>query len=447
MSCKITIIGAGSAVFTSGIVEEICRSPHLHGTRLCLMDINRERLEMSLGFANRLAAELSVDIRIEATTDRKSALKGADYVVNTALVIGVKKFWEGCEVAKKHGYNFGGSQHIMHDEAFYINFYQLRLMEEIMVDILDICPDAYYIMAANPVLAGVTYLGRKYPQAKLVGVCPGYHHLQDLTKALGYEWDDIDFDFAGINHFIWLKKLYHKSVDVTARIAEWLDDGWSEHAKTLRYCTLTGPKFMDIYKRFGMYPICDTAAAGGGAWSWQYHVDAETNKRFNEDPEAWWNLYFGSCDRHAEFMKQVAKDMSVKVSDDVFPKVYDPIVEIIEGIEADLSNTVVVNVMNDGGYMTGLPTDWQTEIKATVDKNGIHPIPNDGLPKPIMAMMMRDRLAPVEMELAAFAERSKGYLTELIMMDPWTRSREQAEGFIDAIFELPWNREMKEYYS
>ena len=96
--------------------------------------------------------------------------------------------------------------------------------------------------------------------------------------------------------------------------------------------------------------------------------------------------------------------------------------------------------------MKGLPKDYEVEIAAIVDKHGIHPIHNNGLPRPIMAHLVRDRIAPVEMELAAFENQSREYLVDLIMMDPWTRSRAQAEGLIDAIFALPCNEEMKEFY-
>ena len=91
-------------------------------------------------------------------------------------------------------------------------------------------------------------------------------------------------------------------------------------------------------------------------------------------------------------------------------------------------------------------TDYEVEIAAIVDKHGVHPIHNEGLPKPIMAHLLRDRIASVEMELEAFEKHSREYLTDLVMMDPWTKSREQAEKLIDDIFALPCNSEMKEYY-
>ena len=64
----------------------------------------------------------------------------------------------------------GGSLHVMHDEAFWINFYQFKLFDSVIEDVLEICPNAWYLQVDNPVLAGITYVGRKYPAAKIVGL-------------------------------------------------------------------------------------------------------------------------------------------------------------------------------------------------------------------------------------------------------------------------------------
>jgi alpha-galactosidase len=96
--------------------------------------------------------------------------------------------------------------------------------------------------------------------------------------------------------------------------------------------------------------------------------------------------------------------------------------------------------------MKGLPNDYEVEIAANIDKDGVHPICNDGLPKPIMAHLIRDRIAPVELELAAFENHSKELLVDLVMTDPWTKSRAQAEKLVQDILDLPINSRMKEYY-
>ncbi len=160
----------------------------------------------------------------------------------------------------------------------------------------------------------------------------------------------------------------------------------------------------------------------------------------------WWKRHFLNCENQLKYIEKIIADKNTKVTNGAIPPTNDPIVEIIESIEADLGKVSIVNVLNDKGYMKGLPEDYEVEIKAVVDKYGVHPIPNNGLPKPIESLMLRDRIAPVEMELAAFETHEKKYLLELIMMDPWTRSRDQAEKLLNNILDLPWSAEMKNYY-
>ena len=119
---------------------------------------------------------MGADINVIKTADRREAMQGADFVLNVALDYGHDRFKQGIKVAYDNGYRFGGSLHIVHDEAFFINFHQLRLMESILLDVLDVCPKAYYIMVANPVQGGVTYLQRKYKNAKIIGLLHNRHY-------------------------------------------------------------------------------------------------------------------------------------------------------------------------------------------------------------------------------------------------------------------------------
>lgn len=449
MSQKICIIGAGSAIFSLNLIKDICVNKNFAECTVSLMDVDEERLDAIYGLCTRYTEEMGAGITVIKTMDRREAMQGADFVINVALDYGHERFKQGIEVAYRNGYRFGGSMHVLHDEAFFINFHQLRLMESILLDMLDICPEAYYIMVANPVQAGVTYLQRKYKNAKIVGMCHGYTGVYRLAEAMGLDRKDISFEVAGVNHFIWLTSFYYKGEDGYKYIDEWVKRREKEITGTEEF-TLDDEhtlKTIDIYKRFGLFPIGDAASAGGGAWGWEYHTDDATEEKYGSKPYQWYKIYFDHCDESVQKIKSVVENKDAKVSE-VFSDMQsdEPMIPLIEGLAFDVHNTVIVNILNDGGYMKDLPTDYEVEIAAIVSKNGIKPIHNDGLPKPIMAHLYRDRIAPVEVELAAFENHSRDLLVDLVMMDPWTKTREQAEKLIDEIFDLPCNQDMKEYY-
>ena len=450
MSCKICIIGAGSAIFSLNLVKDICVNKHFDGCTVTLMDIDKGRLDAIYGLCTRYSEETGVKLNIEKTMDRREALEGSDYVLNVALDYGHDRFKQGIKVAYDNGYRFGGSFHVLHDEAFFINFHQLRLMESILVDVLDICPNAYYIMVANPVQGGVTYLSRKYKNAKIIGMCHGYTGVYKIINAMGLSRDKLGYEIAGVNHFIWLTSFRYGGEDGYKLLDKWIDEHEGKIADKDDDLAADeiGKKAIDIYRRYGLFPIGDTPSAGGGAWGWEYHTDEKIEDCFESKPYQWYQNYFKVCDENIEKIKRVVEDKSVKVSEAFSDMPSDePMIPLIEALAFDVDNKVVVNILNDGGYMKGLPTDYEVEIAARVDKHGIHPIHNNGLPKPIMAHLLRDRIAAVEMELAAFEHHSLEYLTDLVMMDPWTRSRAQAEKLVNDIFALPCNADMKEYYA
>lgn len=447
MACKICIIGAGSAVFSINLVKDICINKNFRGSTVTLMDINEDRLKEIYGLCGRYAEEMEADITVEKTMDRREAMQGADFVLNVALDYGHDRFKQGVRVAEKNGYHFGGSLHIVHDEGFFINFHQLKLMESILLDMLEICPKAYYILVANPVQAGVTYLQRKYKNAKIIGMCHGFNGIYNVTDAMGLVKEDVSFEIAGVNHFIWLTSFRYKGADGYRLLDDWLENGYVDFAKNIRKSSMLGKKPIDLYRRFGLFPIGDTANPGGGAWGWEYHSDKETEEMYGEDPKGWYDGYFTLCDRHIAQIRAAVEDKTVKVSD-VFSSLpsSEPMIPLIEGLAFDVENKVIVNILNDGGYMKGMPQDYEVEIAAIVNKNGVKPIHNNGLPKPIMSHLLRDRVASVETELAAFETHRKDYLLDLILMDPWTSSRQQAENLLQDIFNMPCNADMKMYY-
>ena len=96
--------------------------------------------------------------------------------------------------------------------------------------------------------------------------------------------------------------------------------------------------------------------------------------------------------------------------------------------------------------MPGIPDDFAVEAQCLCQKDGIHPIRSKPLPRSILSYILRDRVAPVEMELEAYNKGSKELLLQVIMMDRFCTSREQASSFLDEILALPYHEEMRKHY-
>jgi len=451
---KISLIGAGSGCFSIGLIRDLCLSKILSNSLVSLMDINEERLEAVYNLCTRYTKEVGGSLEFEKTTDRIESLKGADFVINTALTAPHHRLQDGWKIAEKYGFRFAGSYHVMYDEAFWINFYQFRFFEDLTKDILTYCPNAWHLMVANPMVAGVTLLQRKYPQAKMVGLCHGYAMCHNIAAELGFDRDAIHYQMPGVNHFVWMNQAHLDGKPFFPYLDKWLEEKgeeyWADETNRKGY----GGKFilsrkrMDFYKIHGVIGIGDTLSWTGASWPWWYHADEATEKKFDENPAAdGWNFYFNEVKENAQNIIDLANNPNASVSAFLENVEHDNLmIPLVEAIAGDVPRVLIVNLLNKGQLVPGLPEDFEVEVPALCNADGVHPVRTSPLPKPIIAHTLRDRVAPVEMELAAYETGDINLLRELVLMDKWATSMNQVSAFIDEILDLPYHKEMKEHF-
>src|SRR5579871_1912714 len=104
---KVTIIGAGSAAFSIPSIRDLCIMESAPGSTFTLVDVNKDRLDAAYGLATKYAKELGAEIKFEREMDRRRALQGADYVINTAFASGHDYTEKMRAVGEQHGYYRG----------------------------------------------------------------------------------------------------------------------------------------------------------------------------------------------------------------------------------------------------------------------------------------------------------------------------------------------------
>ena len=86
---RIAFIGAGSVEFTRNLLGDILTFPELAEAEIVLHDISAERLATAEAMARWTASEVGAHPAIEAQLDRRRALDGADFAINTIEVGGL----------------------------------------------------------------------------------------------------------------------------------------------------------------------------------------------------------------------------------------------------------------------------------------------------------------------------------------------------------------------
>ena len=83
---KLTIIGAGSAVFTKNIVSDLLHNPLFKKMHISLMDIDDKRLKIAKELIDVVAIKLNAKPKITLHTNRRDSLKDADFIQTTIQV-------------------------------------------------------------------------------------------------------------------------------------------------------------------------------------------------------------------------------------------------------------------------------------------------------------------------------------------------------------------------
>lgn len=87
MATTITFVGAGSTVFAQKLLGDLLPFPELTDAEIRLNDIDEGRLWTTEIVAGKIARQLGATPTVVATTDRRTALAGAD-VVMTMFQVG-----------------------------------------------------------------------------------------------------------------------------------------------------------------------------------------------------------------------------------------------------------------------------------------------------------------------------------------------------------------------
>src|SRR5215216_6521060 len=196
---KITLIGAGSVVFTRNLCSDILLVPALQDSTISLMDIDAGRLRNSHDLVQNMVDRRGLDARVEATTDRREAISGADYVVTTFQQGGLEAYAFDIEIPRKYGVEqcVGDT---LGPGGIFRGLRTIPVLMDLCDDMDDLAPDALLLNYVNPMAINCWAVadGSGRPH---VGLCHSVQGTSEmLARWINVPYDDISFFCAGINH-------------------------------------------------------------------------------------------------------------------------------------------------------------------------------------------------------------------------------------------------------
>ena len=216
---KIAIVGAGGYVFPLTMIRDVLAFPELHDSTFALMDIDPDSLARTAANARKLVEAHNLPTRIEETTDRRTVLYGADFVIVTFQVGGLEAYRHDVEIPRK----FGLDQTVgdtLGPGGVFRGLRSMGVLEGLARDMRDLCPNALLIQYANPMSINCWLTADA--GIKTVGLC---HSVQGTSRMLaqdimGFEPGSWSFKCAGINHQAWFLEFTHEGKDVLPELRE-----------------------------------------------------------------------------------------------------------------------------------------------------------------------------------------------------------------------------------
>lgn len=425
MATKIVLVGAGSAQFGYGTLGDIFQSKTLYGSEIVLHDINPSALAVTEKTARDFLAAEDLPFTVSATTDRKTALKGAEFVIISIEVGDRFALWDlDWQIPQQYGiqqvYGENGGPGGL--------FHSLRIIPPILdicADVADICPNAWIFNYSNPMSRICTTVHRRFPQLNFVGMCHEIASLERyLPEMLGTPFENLNLRAAGLNHFSVLLEASYKDSgtdaygDVRAKAPDYFSrlPGYSDilaytrtHGKLVQtegsterdalggkdsaYPWADRTLFKEILEKFHHLPITGDSHFGEYI-RWASEV---SDHRGILDFYTFYRNYLG----------QVQPKIELKLKERVVP--------IMEGILADSGyEESAVNIPNQG-FIKQLPDFIAVEVPAIIDRKGVHGI-KVAMPAGIGGLLS-NQIAIHDLTADAVIEGSRDLVIQALLVD------------------------------
>lgn len=379
MSFKIAFIGAGSIGFTRGLLRDILAVKEFNNIEVAFTDINEHNLEMVTQLCQRDIDENGLKIKIQATADRREAVKNARYVFNVVRIGGIETYQYDIDIPLKYGVDQCVEDTLCAGGIMY--------GQRGIVAILDFCKDIREVAEPGCLLlnyakpnAMVTWACNKYGKVRTIGLCHGVQHgHEQIANVFGLKKEEVDIICAGINHQTWYIQVRHNGEDLTGKLLE----AFQTHPEY----SVTEKVRIDMLKRFGYYS-----------------TESNGHLRVTTEGRNWFETAFPN------WMKEPA----FEYKEELRSKEHGSY--IVEGLETGRIYRGHFNVVNNGA-ISNLPDDAIVEVPGYVDANGIN-VPRVGDLPLGCAAVCNASISVQRMSVEAAVSGDDKLLRQAMMLDP-----------------------------
>jgi len=398
---KAVIIGAGSAFGSRLSIDILSRKP-LEDSTITLCDINEEKLETVSAFVQAAIDHHKLPAKVEAGTDRRKLLPGADFVIISVSIGGPAYFDKPYEDEIDIPAKYGVRQTVGDTVGPGGIFRALRTAPVLMAiarDIAELAPNALILNYTNP-MAILTWILNETIDNQSVGLCHGVQGTsKKMAKYIEAPYEKTGYWVAGINHMAWFLEFTYNRRDAYPALRKAMEDPKIYNQDPTRF---------DMLKHFGYF--CTESSRHTQEYVPYFRKNIERIERYEKITKA----VKGKRQNWYE-------DMGVKASeaDSIeLKRSHEYASGIMEAIATSAPFRFNGNVMNDK-LIDALPPNCCVEVPCLTDGQGVHPCRIPSLPA-ACASLCRTNVNVQELAVKAAMENDREAAFHAVALDPLT---------------------------
>ncbi|HVF84531.1 MAG TPA: alpha-glucosidase/alpha-galactosidase [Abditibacteriaceae bacterium] len=415
---KVAMIGAGSVVFSKNLTGDILSFPEFKNAHFSYMDIDEERLRVGADLCRKVAKTLGANPTIEATTDRRKALEGADFVINMVQIGGFNSTLVDFEIPRKYGLNFTIAD-TTGPGGLFRALRTFPMLSGLARDMDEICPNATLLNYSNPMSMNIQTVTRT-SNIRVVGLCHSVQGtLDEVLRYIGEKAEDVAFICAGINHMAFYTKLEKDGVDLYPRIFEAMSDPAIFAKNKVRF---------ELMKRLG-YFITESSEHNA-----EYSPYFMTHGRdMIEKYDVPIDEYLRRCDGIVDEFERM-KTFSTSDTPMEVHRSHEYGSTIIHSMVTGEPSVVYGNMPNKGA-ISNLPDTAIAELPTLVDRAGLQFTQVGELP-PQLIGYMQPHVTQQELFIRAALEGRRDHVYQAAMFDPLTAATLTLDQIVEMCDEL-----------
>jgi alpha-galactosidase len=337
---------------------------------------------------------------IEGYLDRRAALVGADFVIDTIQVGGARATQIDFDIPARYGLRYTINDTI-NVGGVMRGLRSIPVVLDIVRDMEEVCPDAWFLNYTNP-MAMLVRAVSETSEIRTVGLCHSvFWTIDTLAGYLRLPREEVDHLSAGVNHLAFLLRLEHRGRDLYPALREFVAAGRVPDDDLVR---------AELFRRLGYYPT--ESSEHHAEYNPWFIPKGDAVERYHIPIGEYLDRVAHNLDEYDETKRRLdaGEPFEIEQSGE-----YAAV--IIHSLLTSEPARIVGNVMNHGSLLTNLAADACVEVPCLVDGTGVWPVRVGALP-PQCAAYIGPAVDTQALTVRAALHEDREAIYHAVMQDP-----------------------------